>query len=119
MISRIMDVTVQFNANNGINMDLSEYQFVSFQFVGPSGTINIKGTNDSGAVTGTSNGGPAASTNYQTIFATRLSTNVAVTSVTTGSTDTYAFNPLLCKYVQFAGASAQATKVLVFATTIN
>lgn len=113
MVSKIIDVTTDFNANNGIKMDLSEWQFVSFQFVLPTGTINITGSNDGGEVTGSVSPGPLTSTNFVTIQALNIGAINTPVSVVTAP-GIYAFNPLLCKYVQFSGASAGATKVLVF-----
>lgn len=111
MISRIIDVTADFNANNGIKLNLSEWETATFQFVNPSGTISITASNDGNEITGSTNPSALASINYTTIQATNLAAGTAVTSVSTAGL--YKIT-VATQYIQFGGASAAATKVLVF-----
>lgn len=116
MLSRLLDVTTDFNANNGVKLQLDEWEIATFQFVGPSGTINITGTNDANAITGVTDGSAVSSINYTAIPATNLATGSSVTSVSTAGL--YKIT-VPCKFIQFGGASAAATKVLVFLNTPN
>lgn len=111
MISRLIDVTADFNANNGVKLCLSGWETATFQFVTPTGTINITGTNDGNEITGSTNSNAVASQNYTAIQATNLATGSAVTSVS--ASGLYKIT-IPCQYIQFGGASAAATKVLVF-----
>lgn len=112
MIAEFIDVTADFNANNGIKLCLSGWETATFQFVNPTGTINITGTNDGGAITGSTNDAPVSSTNYTAIQAIPLSALGTPTS-TVAASGLYKIT-VACTYIQFGGASAAATKVLVF-----
>lgn len=110
MIARLLDVTREFNNENGVKLDLSEWETATFCFVNPSGTISITGTNEGGAVEGVTDGNATSSTNYTTIQATNLATGSAVTSVAAAGNYRVA---MATKYVQFGGSGAAADKVLV------
>lgn len=112
MISYTEDLTSKFNANNQATVDVSGWETASFHFVGPSGTISITGSNDSGAVTGVTEGNAMLADNFDTIQAVNLASGTAVTSVATA--DIYRITPVSCKYIRLGGASAQATKVIMF-----
>ncbi len=111
MISKILDVTTEFNANNGVKLDLGLWETATFQFVTPTGTISISGSNDAGAVTGSTDGNALMSTNYTAILATNLQTGATTSSV--AAAGLYKIT-VQCRFIQFGGASAAATKVLVF-----
>ena len=114
MRSRLLDVTNEFNTNNGVKLDVSEWESATCCFVAPSGTISITGTNDGGAIEGVTDGNATSSTNYSTIQAINLATGTAVTSVSTAGNYKITVGT---KYIQLGGASAAATKVLVQLTT--
>jgi hypothetical protein len=111
MISRIIDVTADFNANNGVKLCLSEWETATFQFVTPTGTISITGSNDGNEITGSTNPNALASINYTTILATNLATGTTTSSVSVSGL--YKIT-IPCQYIQFGGASAAAAKVLIF-----
>ena len=111
MTSEFTDLTGTFNTNNGVTLDVSLWQEVTFQFVNPSGTIAITGTNDGGAVTGSSFGSAATAANLTAIQATKLADGTAVTSVAAAGLFKVTRG---CKYIKFGGASAAADKVIVF-----
>lgn len=113
MLSKVLDVTTEFNANNGVKLDLSLWESATFCFVTPTGTINITGSNDASAVEGVTDGNALSSANYTTIQAINLATGTAVTSVSAAGNYKVTIGP---KFIQFGGASAAATKVLVFCT---
>lgn len=111
MTSAINDVTAEFNTNNGFVSDVSGWDTVSVQFVSPTGTISITGTNDGGATPGVTFGDATTATNFAAIQATKLSDGTAVTTV--AATGIYKITRAT-KYVKFGGAAAAATKILVF-----
>lgn len=111
MISKVLDITDEFNANNRARLDLSGWGIATFQIISPSGTIDFTGTNDGGEETGTLDSNAANSGNYSTIQATNLSTGTAVTSANT--TGLYKFT-INCKYIQLFGVGITALKILVF-----
>jgi hypothetical protein len=114
MVSHYYDITDKFNGDNGFKIDVGLWENVSVQFVNPSGTISILGSNDPNAITGVSDGNALASTNYVAIQATNLETGTAVTSVSTAGI--YKVQ-VATKFIQFGGAGAAADKVLVFMNT--
>lgn len=111
MISSTQDLTARFNADNQITVDVSGWETVSFHIVGPSGTINITGSNDSGAVTGVTDGNAMLAENFDTIQAVNLASGTAVTSMSTA--DIYRITPIPCKYIRLGGASAAATELIM------
>lgn len=111
MLSKVLDVTTEFNANNGVKLDLSLWESATFCFVTPTGTINITGTNDAGAVESVTDGNAITSTNYTAIQATNLASGTAVTSVSAAGNYKVTIGT---KFIQFGGASAAAVKVLIF-----
>lgn len=111
MYSQVLDVTTEFKANNGHKLDLSKWEIATFQFVNPSGTIDITGSNDAGAVEGVSDGNAHASLNYTAVQAINLATGAPTTSV--AAAGLYKVS-VWCKFIQVGGAGANADKVLVF-----
>jgi hypothetical protein len=111
MLSRILDVTTEFNRDNRARLDLSGWNVATFQFINPSGSIDFTGTNDGGEETGTLSSSPGTSQNFSAIQATNLATGATVTS--TAATGMYKVI-INCKYVQIYGVGVTADKVLVF-----
>lgn len=113
MTSEVTDVTIPFNSSNTFVMDVSLWENVTVQFVSPSGTINITGTNDGLGATDpkTSFGNATTAANFTAIQAINLATGAAVSSVSAAGLYRIVVG---CKYIKFGGASAAATKVLVY-----
>jgi len=118
MLSQLLDLTTEFNANNGIKVDVSNWQYCTVQVTGtPSGTINLTGTCDSGAVQSVSDGNAVSSDNYVAIQATKLADGTSVTAIAAAGNYKITVGT---KYIQVGGASAATTgKVLLFLTTIK
>lgn len=114
MLSKIIDITTEFNQNNRARLDLSLWAFATFQIISPSGTIDFTGTNDGGEETGTLNPSPGASGNFSSIQATNLATGATTTSVAATGMYKIAIN---CKYIQLYGVGITAGKILVFVST--
>ncbi len=83
--------------------------------VGPTGTILLEGSNDGGAVTGSTDDTPQSAINWTTIIATKM-----LDGTTTSSLATAGLYKLTqpCKYLRFGGAAAAATKAIVFTSKV-
>jgi hypothetical protein len=111
MKSYISDITAEYNANTGVKRDVSAWQNVTIQVVGPSGNITLTGTNDANAFTGISDGSAVSSGNYTAIQATNLADGTPVTSINTAGL----YNiQIKTKFIQLGGGGAPATKVILF-----
>jgi len=108
MTTATTDVTIEFKKNNQFVLDVALWEYVTVQFVNPSGTINITGTNDEG--TGNSS---SATTNFTAIQAINLASAAVVTSIAAAGMFKIQRG---CKYIKFGGAAATADKVLVFSS---
>lgn len=81
-LSLTQDVTVEFNQDGFYIADASNWDYLIWQFVGPSTTIGIYATNDSGAIQGVTDGFALTSINYTSVQATDLSSGATVDSIT-------------------------------------
>lgn len=99
--------------NNKIVIDIGEWQTISIQAIGGSGTISLLGTNDDGAITGSTIGNAGDAANFTAILATNLTTGATASAVT--GTNLFRIDPVGFKYLQIGdGSTAAATKILVF-----
>lgn len=116
MLSYSEDVTADFNAANGVKRDVSQWQNVTIHVSGNiSGTINVTGTNDPGAVQAVTDGNAVSSLNYTAIQVTNLATGSAVTAIAAAGNYKAVVGT---KFIQVGGASAATTgKVIIFCTT--
>lgn len=116
MLSRTIDLTDQIN--NGTNYaiaDVGEWESLTIQAIGLAGTMTIAATNNGGEITGSTNGGPRDSADYNSIQAINLTTGAAATAVT--GTTLFRITPISFKYLRLGdGSSATATKLLVHCT---
>lgn len=80
-LSLTQDVTQEFNQDGFYIADASNWDLLVWQFVNPSGTIEIFATNDSGAIQGVTDGFALTSTNYTKVQATYLGDGTSTTSV--------------------------------------
>lgn len=102
--------------SNAFVIDVSNWDYVVAQFIAPTGTINITATNDSGDVQGTTDGDASTAENFTTVYATKLSTNTAVTAV--DAAGMYRIN-VAGRYLKFGGTSAAATKIIIMLAKIS
>lgn len=109
-LSLTQDVTAEFNANNGFVADASNWDYLIWQFVSPTGTVSVTATNDAGSVTGSFDGNSLTATNFSTVSATVLNGGTLATSV--AATGLYRTS-YVGQFVKFGGASAAATKVFI------
>lgn len=110
MISRVIDVTDQFNASNAYIQDLSGWDYAVVQLVSPSGAVSFTSTNDDGSVTGQLNPVPVAPANFLTVFGLNITTNTAVTSANASAL--VKFN-VIGRFLRLAGSGVTATKVII------
>lgn len=103
---------------NKVVLDLAGWETATIQVIGLGGTMSLQGTNDGGAITGVSDDNPATATNFTVVQATNLTTGAAATAVT--GTTLFRLSPIGFRYLQIGdGATATATKILVFVTRSN
>lgn len=116
MIASVVDYTTEFNANNGIKVDVANWQNVVIHVSGTiSGTVNVTGTNDGGAITGATSNSPTSSLNYTAIQIINMATAAAVTAISAAGNYKVIYPT---QYIQIGGASAATTgKVILFLTT--
>jgi hypothetical protein len=112
MISKLDTLTF---TNNKVVLDISEWQTLSVQVIGGSGTISLLATNDDGAITGSTSGNAGDAANFNAVQATNLTSGATATAVT--GTNLFRIDPISFKYLQIGdGSTAVATKILVFKT---
>lgn len=100
---------------NKVVLDVGEWENLTVQVVGGSGTISLLASNDDGAITGSVMGGANTAANFNSVQAVNLSTGVAATAVT--GTNLFRISPIGFRFLQIGdGATAAATKILVFVT---
>lgn len=113
-VQQIIDVTQDLNNNNIANMDVGGYDYAVVQLVAPVGTISFFTTNDSGAVTGVSDGNAESSTNYIAATGVNVATAANVTSLAVAGLVRFQG---IGQYLRLSGGTA--TKALVRLYKIN
>lgn len=115
MVSRIMDLTADLAIGNKAVIDISGWETLTVQAIGLGGTMSLSATNDGGDITGSTESSPGTATNFNAIQAVNLTTGATATAVT--GTNLFRITPISFKYLQIGdGATATATKLLVFVT---
>lgn len=109
-VSIVLDVTADFNADSSVKLDTGGFDYSIVQIVNPSGAVNFTHTNDSGDIEGVSDGSAVSSTNYATLYGINLATNGGVTSLNASGLVRFEHYG---RYLQLAGSSVTADKVLV------
>ena len=109
-LSLTQDVTAEFNANNGYVADASNWDYLIWQFVSPTGTVNITATNDASSVTGSFDGNSLTANNFIAVSATVVNGGTLATSVAASGIFRTSY---VGQFVKFGGASAAATKVII------
>lgn len=115
MISASKDYGAVLTDKHTVTIDVSLWENIIIHMVGPSGTILLEGSNDGGAITGSNDDTPQSALNFTTIVATKM-----VDGTTSSSLATAGLYKLTqpCKYIRFGGASAAATKAIVFTSKV-
>lgn len=116
-IGKPLDLTNEYKQNiYSITLDLSGWDKTTFQVLNPAATIYVYGTNDSGAVQGTTDGNADLATNFSAILATNLATGNSATTIS--STGLYKVD-VNAQFVKLAGGGANVTKLLAFNSKIG
>ena len=114
MIAQLFDKSADYTgANPSITLDIEQYEHLTIQAVGVSGTINITGSNDGNSVTGVTDGNATSAINFTAVQAVNMATGTAVTTITAAGL--YRITPICFKYLRLSGAGSAATKLLVLA----
>lgn len=108
-LSNTLEVTTEFNRDNGWVADMSGWDYVVITLVGPSGTINLTATNDGGGINGVTEGNSLSALNFTAVQGTKLSDGSAVTVAAAGQTKVQNQG----RYLKVGGASAAATKAII------
>jgi len=110
MISKLIDVTTEFNANAKVQLDIGGWDYLVAQFVSPTGTVTFKATNDGGAVLGLSPGDAESAINWNVIQGLNLAANTS--AVNTNATSMFKFN-VVGKFIQFESVGQTVGKLLI------
>lgn len=111
--SFIRDITTEFNANSEIVLDVNGWDYVIAHIVTPSGAMSFTGSNDGGAIEGSTIDNNLSATNFLALAAQPLGTTTPttfVTSVNASGLVRFDFPP---RYVKFAGTSISVAKFIV------
>ncbi len=115
MISATHDYGAVLTDKHTVTIDVSLWENVIIQMVAPSGTILLEGSNDGGAITGSTDDTPQSALNFTTIVATKMLDGTTSSSLATAGL--YKLTQP-CKYLRFGGAAATATKAIVFTSKV-
>jgi len=113
MLSYSRDITDELNANHSVNLDVSEWQNLTIHLSGSvTGTINVLGTNDSGAVQSVSDGNSVSAANFTAIQGTNLASGATVTAVAAAGNFKFVIGT---KFIQIGGTNAATSgKCIIF-----
>lgn len=110
-VARIIDATIDFNADGQLNMDVSGWTTAIVQLVSPTGSVSFNGTSDSGGIQGESDGDASTATNWTGLLGSNISTGQSVTS--TSNSSMYRFTQMP-RFIQLVGNGVSATKVFLY-----
>ncbi len=116
MLSQIIDISDKLNAAHLVNLDVAEWQNCTIHLSGNiTGTINVLGTNDSGAVQAVTDGNAVSAANFTAIQGTNLATGATVTAVAAAGNFKFVVGT---KFIQIGGSNAATSgKIIVFLNT--
>src|SRR5574337_100988 len=115
-LARYLDVTSKVNATGGAILDIGGWDFADLQLDTPTGQINFETSNDSGAITGVSDGSEASADNFLSVQGTNLGTGSSVSSLSTSGI--VKFNGI-GRYLKVYGAGQTVAKALLRLYKIN
>jgi hypothetical protein len=105
-ISTTVDVTESFNTNNSFYQDLSGWDSAVVQFVGTSGTISFKTTNDNGSITGQLLPAPEVPINGLAVLGINLTTKADISSISASGIVSFG---IIGNYLLLEGSAATTT----------
>lgn len=116
MLNQSIDLTTAFNADGKVNLDVSGWDNCTLQIQTPSGAISFNGTNDSGGITGISDGNPRTATNWQPVQGINTATGLGATS--TSGNGIFKFT-VVSQFLQFIGSAVTVTKMIANLSQID
>ena len=116
-VQKVIDITSDLNDNDLCTLDVGGWDNVEMQLVSPTGTFSFFTSNDSGAITGVSDGSNVSATNFTAVTGTKLADNSAVTSLAASGVVKFTN---IGQYLRISGAgAAQVTSGFVRLYKIN
>lgn len=117
-LSTTIDASSPFTAGGSGNfvVDMSGWDYATVQLESPSGAINFLSTNDSSAVTGSTDGNSLTAANFTAVQGKTLSTGAAATN---GSASGLWKISDFGRYLQLSGSGITATKILIFLSKVS
>lgn len=115
-IQQTLDVTAQINATGRSISDIGGYDYAVVQLVSPTSTATFATTNDSGDITGVSDGSAASATNFIDTQGTNLNSGTAVTTLAASGEVKFTG---VGRYLRIMGPGLTVTKALIRLFKIN
>lgn len=110
-LQKVNDITADFNNGSSATIEIGDYDYVILQIESGSGTINFGHSNDSGGVTGITDGSPATATAFQPVQGTNLANLVNSSSAASGSA-IYRFS-YIGRFLQLSGSAVTVGRMLI------
>lgn len=110
-IQQVIDKTDDFNLGSSMVQEIGGWDYCVIQIESASGAINFGHSNDSGAITGITDGNPATATAFQPVQGTNLANGVNQTSHPTG-TALYRFG-YIGRFLQLSGSAITVGRLLI------
>lgn len=106
-----LDITADLNNNSIWQGDIGGWDYAVVQLITPTGTFTFNSTNDSGDVTGSSDGSAISATNWIATQGTNLNSGSAVTTLAASGLVRF---QSVGQFLQITGAGgATVTKAIV------
>ncbi len=116
-VEKVLDITSKLNSNDIFTQDIGGWDYAVLQLITPTGTFSFLSSNDSGAITGVSDGSHVSATNFTAVAGTKLSDGTLITS--SGASGMVKFSGI-GQYLQITGAGgAQVPKAFLRLYKIN
>ena len=110
-VQKIVNITTDLNNNDFVTLDIGGWDFIVVHLILSAGTFSFLTSNDSGDVTGVSDGSAASAANFIAVTGTLLSNASAVTTLAASGMVKFSG---IGQYFRISGAEgAQITKGLV------
>lgn len=110
-VQQRLDITADLNNNSIWQGDIGGWDYAVVQLVTPTGTFTFNSTNDSGDVTGVSDGSAISATSWIATQGTNLNSGSAVTTLAASGLVRF---QSVGQFLQITGAGgAQVTKAII------
>lgn len=112
-VSLVQDFTTEFNAASALVLDVNGWDYVIVQAVTPSGAMAFTGSNDGGAIQGSTQGNATTAANFLTLAAVSLASTTPttyITSVNASGLFRFDFPP---QFIKLSGTSITVVKLIV------